>query len=220
MPSVTRSLASKRFLRGAWRQYFGLSGGEALRRSLVRGGASSADMRRPGKRIGSLSASARVRVADTSSGGRFWNGTARGTEMSAPGRDRRGRADRHARRGVFVRRYAFSASSEKPAKRDQAVARRGRFVVGIRCYFWAAPSSVLVDTAPPRAMTSAALPRVFTTHGGSPRFFMSDDGSGMFPADLRRPTRVFSVPILVFASNWSPRCRCSPPDGVSLHAAF
>ena len=40
--------------------------------------------------------------------------------------------------------------------------------------------------SPLRAMAAAALPSVFINHGGGPCFFMPDDGSGMFPANMWR----------------------------------
>ena len=133
MPSATRSLASKRFLR-AERGVSTSSGflvrGEAFGR-FPRPRGRLAPRRTcvvQGKKIG-VSPRARVRVADTSSGGRFCerNRAGDGDVGAAGARSPRARADRHARRSVFVRRYAFSAPVREPAKRDQAVARRGRF---------------------------------------------------------------------------------------------
>ena len=63
-------------------------------------------------------------------------------------------------------------------------------------------------------MTSAAPPRaVFTTRGGSPRFFMSDDGGGRgLPADRGGRRGCFRF-LFVFAAETlvTALSRCSPP---------
>ena len=125
-------LGEQAFLtRGAWRQYLlgFLVRGEAFGRSLVRGGrllGGHASSR------GRESESLRERASVSPTPARV---DASGTEprggrrcRRAGARSPRARADRHARRGVFVRRYAFSASSESPRNATRpSLVERGRF---------------------------------------------------------------------------------------------